>query len=464
MPFIAGLAKESTVFSRAIAPSPWTLPSHVSILTGLEPWEHNVHSRGRLFLERSLPTLPRLLASRGYATLLLSGNALLSRETGFSVPFQTSATAAWWEPLIRHTSFTPTMMNGSSSSTDLIPTGSKMTERLSLELMLRFPIVVDTLNRVTSHLFDPEQSRPGVSPWIGNAFKSWLRSRPASTPTFAMINLIDGHDPYLTDPAEQGSLRARLRDLSVPQQKAAYLFSRTKATPERARILRKLYRNTLRGLDVRVQNIVQTLREANRWNNTLFVLTSDHGQALLEKGHLFHGLRVDEQLIRIPLVVHFPGGEYSGCGGTGWASLVDLAPTALSSPAAPSSPRFAGIDLRNLVDKPRPRPAVAISDGIVGGRAANRWIPKSAAARLHKILVAVYSGDMKVVLDQFDGSLSAFDVQADPEESTNLWPTKGSTLGAEETRARDVMQRIVCTVRTECSPEVLRRLGAWGYV
>ncbi|MFY9717302.1 MAG: sulfatase-like hydrolase/transferase [Thermoplasmata archaeon] len=463
MPSVDSLIHHGVVFPRAIAPSPWTLPSHASILTGLPPWEHNLHLRGRLFLDPTLHTLPKALESRGYRTSLLSGNALLSHETGFSSQFQDSVTSEWWEPFLRHTSFVPTSDTGLPRSTPATPSSSVLLQRLSVELLLRYPAIIDSLNRVSARTVDPGTLRSSVSPWIEPAFNNWLVSQPREIPLFSMINLIDAHDPYLTDNTVRMGLRAWWRQVSVPQQGAAYRFNGLKASPERMRVLRDLYRKSIQSLDSRVGNIVESLRRAGRWDNTLFIVTSDHGQALLEKGHLFHGMRVDEQLTRIPMVVRFPGDEFESSVGQGWTSLTDIA-ALVGNLAGLKFQGKTSVDMRTLIDGPRTSPVVAISDGIMGGRAAAAWIPHESLPGLYNVLAAVYSLDWKVIVDQHSTDTSAFNLDSDPAETANVWATEGMHLESEATLGRDVIERVIGSHHIAASPEVRRRLEGWGYV
>lgn len=464
MPAVEALTDDGVRFPKAIAPSPWTLPSHASILTGLEPWQHNLHLRGRVFLNPALRTLPSVLGSTGYRTLLLSGNSLLSPETGFSTQFQASATAAWWEPFLRHTGFFPEVANGDSNRRTHPPSSFGKMRRLSVELLLRYPAIVDGVNRVSAHTLDPETHRVGVSPWIEPTLERWIEKQPADQPIFSMINLIDAHDPYLTDPAQNGGVRAWWRKVSVPQQYAAYKFSGLEATPKRVEVLRALYRDSIRSLDRRVGHIIRVLQEANRWNNTLFVLTSDHGQALLEKGHLFHGQRVDEQITRIPLTVRFPESQFAGAIADGWSSLVDIAPLIyrLTGVAPPSA--MSGVDLGSLIGKPRPSPAVAISDGIVGGDQAAAWVPAAMLPKLHHVMAAVYSGDWKVVVEQHEPVAKAYNLALDPAETVDRWAAEGPRLQSEAEMGRWVVNRIVDSPTSQMNPEVLRRLEGWGYI
>src|SRR5262245_52737562 len=67
-PVLDALARRGVVFERAFASAPLTLPSHATILSGVDPYVHGVHDNGRFVVPAQLPTIPAILAQRGYDT------------------------------------------------------------------------------------------------------------------------------------------------------------------------------------------------------------------------------------------------------------------------------------------------------------------------------------------------------------------------------------------------------------
>ena len=86
-PFLERFAAESTVFDNAVAESPWTLPSHATLFTGLYPGQHNAHAE-HFWLDDRYRTLAEILADNGYRTVLFSNNDYVSRETNLVQGFQ----------------------------------------------------------------------------------------------------------------------------------------------------------------------------------------------------------------------------------------------------------------------------------------------------------------------------------------------------------------------------------------
>ena len=88
-PTIDELAREGTLFSRCYTPVPVTLPSHISIMTGLYPLSHGVRNNGTFVAGPELLTLAEILKGRGYQTAAFVGSFVLDRRFGLDQGFDT---------------------------------------------------------------------------------------------------------------------------------------------------------------------------------------------------------------------------------------------------------------------------------------------------------------------------------------------------------------------------------------
>ncbi len=86
-PHLDRLAADGLRYARAIAPSPLTLPSHATLMTGLDPLEHGVRGNGTGVLSGELPTLAGLLRAEGLATAAVVGSRVLDRRFGLGRGF-----------------------------------------------------------------------------------------------------------------------------------------------------------------------------------------------------------------------------------------------------------------------------------------------------------------------------------------------------------------------------------------
>lgn len=87
-PHLASLAREGVLFEHAYAVTPVTLPSHATLLTGLEPPRHGVRNNGIHHLEESVVTLPERLAEAGWRTAAFVSAAVLERRYGLAQGFE----------------------------------------------------------------------------------------------------------------------------------------------------------------------------------------------------------------------------------------------------------------------------------------------------------------------------------------------------------------------------------------
>ena len=473
LPSLNRLRSESIIFPNAVTVSPWSLPAHESLFTGLYPWEHGVHSKGRLRAVSDKEPVATTLKSRGYSTLSLSGNAFVSPETNLTNGFDYARTAKWWEPYIR--SFDPSGAvqvrpsadphSGAESSANSL---WRRFQTWTPDLLLRFPFIVDGFNRIARRVKETSSRPYSTSPWIESSLDSWLGQQPGSRPVFAFINLMEAHDPYLSDPELVRGYQAWWRTMSVSQQRADFFLGRWGTGEEQFVILHDLYKRSIQWLDRRIGRIVEILRSHDRWDDTWFVLTSDHGNAFGEGGTMFHGYSVDESVTRIPLWLRLPWADKSGIKGVGWASLIDVYSTLLEAAGTPPPHRTRGRSLTKLITSQRPDEVVAVSEGLADREGAASWYPRPVLDRLDRVQVAVYKNDVKLVFSTPPPETSIYAL------GDTLHPT---LVGREDSVYSNDMEEVARFValrmnsyaerkrisETE-SMEVIRGLRSWGYL
>ena len=471
LPFVERLRPESIVFERAASVAPWTIPAHASLFTGRYPWEHRAHAKGQLELGESTPRLPALLRPYGYRSLSLSANPLLSPTFGLTAGFDAAAWSEWWEPYLR---MTPSSARAKPLG-EGHPQGPSFFQRLhdsplvgflhrSADVVYRHPFLVDAGNRFLQRiLFPRESSHAPVARWIEPTLRSWLGGIPAADPVFVFVNLLDAHEPYFADPSVVATLREYFAYVRTPQDRPSVISGRWAPTGAELDLIRRLYRASMRVLDRRLAAIADVFREAGRWDDTLMVLTSDHGQAFGEHGTMFHMHRADEPLVRIPLWVRPPGGRGGGRTASGWASLVDVAPTFLAEAGAPATGGFSGVPLPTLLDAPRPGPLPVMADGLALDQERRQLSPERQRW-VDRVWAAAYEGDLKVVYNISDGIFQAFDIRSDPAESHDLWSPDDPRLTGMAAEARRVAAALRGAEAGERTGEVEERLRSWGYI
>lgn len=260
-PGLESLASEATVYTQARAPSNWSLPSHVSLFTGLEAHEHRVTIHDRLLPGK---TVFDRLDRRGYDTGLFTENGFVaSHEVGLKNAFETVET---------------------------VPD--------------RCPSAYDT----TSINPNPDGF------YYADAFDSWAIER--QNPWAACVNLMDAHRPFEPRAAfdHWSDERARTIQRNLPTRWEWTFYGGTRPNWQLAG-LERLYDGGIRQADAIVERLLDRLRNRGVLDETLVVICGDHGDGFGRPGLLpneppavSHIVPMHETLLHVPLLVRPPGG------------------------------------------------------------------------------------------------------------------------------------------------------------
>lgn len=457
-------------FPRTVSSSSWTLPAHVSILSGLSPEQHGVHRLAGPRVPADLPWLPVQLKEVGYRSFLVSANHNLSPDAGFDRGFDDIAWGRWGENAFRLSpSDTPPYSSRHPPARDLwkdsilLGEGQRFGRAAgrAVATLPRFPWLLDIAARVARKVLLPDDTNFEVTPWIEPTFERFVSSAGPTAPVFGFVNLMDCHEPYLPSLLGPGSVRAWLRAGRIRQDRTNWTYSAWPYTRQELVVLRSLYNRQALRVASRIGRLLGTLERLGRLEHSLVVVTSDHGQALGEKQRLFHSGGLSEAEVRVPLWVRFPEGRRCEARGNEWRSLVDIYPTIASELNLPLEARQFGLPLGSPISSHRREPAVVVADGIytpehyssVGSEC--RW---SAS-------VAAYEQELKVVVDSTQPRPLVYNVVADPQERRDLSEVADPRAGRLAERAWRVLRAIKGVAPpSEPGPEVERRLGSWGYL
>jgi arylsulfatase A-like enzyme len=478
LPFAGELAKESVRFTRAVSPASWTVPSHASLFTGLYPWEHGAHSEADWNLRRDTPTLAGMLRPLGYSSVSLSANFLVSPRFGLVNDFDSAYWGGWWEPYLRSPSGTKkagvapsarktiasVLAHGSTNKSWL---GPPPILQLYSPFILKRTYLLDMAHRLLLKMNNGR--KVGVtSPWIEPTLDRWMPKQPSDKPVFCMINLLDAHEPYFSSDEVIHGIREWLKYARLSQERQGWIKGEWKATPEKLAVLHKLYRQSLGDIDSRLNRIVDAFKKAGRWENTLAIVTSDHGQAFGEHGKLFHIFGVAEPGVRVPLWVRYPDGHGAGTQESSWVSLVDVLPTVMKAMGDQSLPKCSGHPLQTLEGKLRPDPVITISDSYGYVESFAQTKQKRVTRAPKPLQIAAYHDEWKVVAD-WKSSLAprAYKIDMDPGETNDLWDGKSENLLELAKITSGIVTKMLkakAPGTSAPSQEITDRLRAWGYV
>jgi arylsulfatase A-like enzyme len=294
-PNLDAFAAEGIVFEDAVATSPWTLPSHLSMLTGLYPARHGVRTVDRT-LSDAIPTLATLLARRGFETAAVVNGALLRSRYGVSQGFAD------------------------------------------------FEVV------------ESDQSPTGAASRVTDRAIRWLDDHREG-PVFLFLHYYDVHSDYFSLPRYRRIFAPPESSFKgITMQLVEVNLGRLPIKKSDAASLALLYDAGIRQLDDELARLFAHLRRDGWLDDTAVVVTSDHGEEFLEHGGVLHGRTHYQELLHIPMILRgptIPAGERIRTP----VSLVDLVPTLLGLLRLAPPPSLDGIDLRPLWEAPQEPPA-----------------------------------------------------------------------------------------------------------
>lgn len=395
-PRLDAFAREGTLFEAAYANSSWTLPSFASMLTGRLPQEHRAGVMRRPYLDRELPTMAEEFRRNGYATGGFVANGWwCGRQTRIDRGF------------IRYEDFYGNVGDAVVRTQLGRYYGTTVRGWLGEE---------DVLGR----------KRVGD---INREFLSWLEGI-GERRFFAMLNYVDVHAPYVPPPPFRGrfsNASGRGSDKSEINIGAIH-DAMPEFTAEQFDAMRDAYDESLLSVDAGFGDLIDDLRRRGILDETIVIITSDHGESFGEQGMVWHGHSLHLEQVRVPLIVRFPSAVAAG---VREATPVDLSRLAASVAAMAGLP---GAPFGDALFPGAPGPLLA-EDAVADAAVARRsqvpgpW-PTSRAS-----LTAVISERWLLVLE--DGQpAELFDLAADPKGLQNRVHLPEHAGVIEDLRAR----------------------------
>jgi arylsulfatase A-like enzyme len=307
-PNLARWAKQGVRFEWALAPAPWTFPSHCSFLTG--QWPSTLNAHWLPTLEPSDPTLAELLASRGFFTAGFAANTnWCSYESGMNRGF------VHYEdyPLTPRTILGSTLP-GRWILTTLVNPGDYYNAK-----------------------WVRSQSRDAQA--VNRAFLDWLSGgRPSARPFFAFLNYLDAHEPFLPPRDEVGHFGLSPRSPAENTMLLEYWDrDKLKLSARDVELARDSYDNCIAALDRRVGALLDELERRGVLRDTHVIITSDHGEQFGEHGVFNHGFSVYAHEVHVPLLIISPSAP-AGRVISEPVSLRDIPATAVALAGVAGSP------------------------------------------------------------------------------------------------------------------------------
>ena len=395
-PRIDAFAREAAVYTHAWSTASWTLPAHASLLTGLYVTAHGAHIRPDLdqdslgknpaHLVQGVTTLAELLAKQGYRTAAFAG-------------------AGWLDP--------------------------------SFGLLQGYEVQ------------DARNLRDIRAEELIRRALAWIDTVPEGTPIHLLLNLFDPHGPY-NPPKGYDRFTSGPQPPPIPPDQRKDLSKLAEVYAKNLAWARARYDGEILYTDDQIGRFLDALRARGRYQNTLIVITADHGEAFGEKGAIGHGAWLYEADLHIPLLVRRPGGHRRAPRVESLVSIVDVA----------------GI----VAEETGIRLPAGVNTLPVGQRSLllAEEMPSALFRKrkgLDRDLVAAIRWPWKVIVN-LPGKAELYRLDTDPQEKTNL------ADGQRETALVRSLREELAALKPPASegpappmrPELRERLRELGYL
>ena len=400
-PRLSGLFEEGAKIDMAYSPSATTGPSHTTMLTGAYPIAHRVIKNG-LTLGDDVLTLPELLNANGYQTAAVISAFVLDGKFGLSQGF------------------------------DLYHDDLPISESTHIQALWE--------NQLVSEGFDRR------SDYTSSHAIKWLReARDPDRPFFMFVHYFAPHYPYVPPP--------EFAERFVPEG------TLEKSYPAEV----GLYDAEIAFTDAEIGRLIDVLDGLGLKDDTIVVVTADHGEGLMQHDWMFHGVHIYEEAVRVPLIFRFPKQIPSRQEISGPVELTDLAPTLLDLIGMDVSEgayhgRSLAAALRGQSDLDEQRPVFLHRRPFQGDFRGSYWAEGE--------VFGVREGQWKYLEGKEEKLRQLFDLDQDPKEKENLieeFPDIAKKL-ARKIEQWKLAHQSAEGVINQMTDEDIEKLRALGYI
>lgn len=299
-PFLDELSTAVTTFRRAYAAECWTLPAHCSMFTGLLPSQHHAHFQ-TMGYDKPAPTIAEILRDAGLHTELVTRNFIFDG----TVPGITRGFAFNTRLLSELGRFHPFAL--------MLALSKPRNRRLIRSTGFFHPLHREGRDFLTTYA---RAMLPADTLSLNYLLDRATALRQHGQPFFVFCNLYDVHWPY--PPTRESVLRSwssprgALENLESPFVLPSigshgYLRAGFHLSERRQRILRARYHRAIELMDEKLAHFFVAARTHGLLDDTLLIITSDHGEAFGEHGLYLHDASAYNVHLHVPLWIHHPG-------------------------------------------------------------------------------------------------------------------------------------------------------------
>jgi arylsulfatase A-like enzyme len=378
-PHMDRLGADGAIFTNAFSSTSWTLPAHISLLTSLDNRHHGVDKRNP-YLDRSIATLADVLRKEEYFTCAITGGALVGQRFGFSQGFD------FYREFMR------------------------------------------------------SRRKPNSAKILYNHVNRWLDENKDRR-FFLFLHTYQTHAPYSCPhpynsfffkdkkmPWTQGDIE---KILFRPRPRGKFPFN-TLSPLERENIV-DLYDGEIRFTDeVLIKPLIKKLKKLHLYENTMIILTSDHGEEFFDHRAWLHGHSLYNELLHIPLIIKFPQSKYKNMRLHNNVSIVDIMPTILDEMEIDfSGYNFDGVSLVDYLQNGEQEDQLILAD-----------VDSFKNPDILPAKIALFQNGYKLIMNNDFGrppeyylpipppiaKFELYDMQRDPTELHNLFDQKSAII------------------------------------
>ncbi len=395
-PNLDAFVEDGVIFRAAYSQSPWTLPSFASLFTSTYPGAHgavgtfdtNFHA-----IRKRFKTAAQAFRAKGYRTGAIVNNIFLGREFGFKKGFETF-------------DFYPAEIHKIRKAAEVTDLAIRWLDRHAGEEEPYFLFL---------HYYDPHFAYlppPDLVQKFGGTYTQSIKK--------------------IDDPVDVREGKVKLDALDKEN-------------------LRRLYDGEVAYTDREVGRLFDHLKTRGDLESSIVAVTSDHGEEFWDHGGFEHGHTQFEELLHVPLLLRFPGGQYQGMQVRHPVRLMDLMPTLNAHLGIESPSTFHGVSfLGTLTGEGKGFDGPFYFEGCLYGSEKK----------------ALRFGNLKLVYDTVEKKAALYDLESDRLEENNLADAMPKAVEHLMAALRKIQNGFTgpATPVPDLSDETWQKLKALGYV
>ena len=290
-PNLDALASDGVLFEECISQASWTRPSGVSIFTGRIPSGHATQTKAARVPDEAI-LFSEVLQENGVTTGALANNINLTSTFNLDQGFDTFMYEAPNYPFA-----------GTESVFGLTfyKVVAKVKERLSPEY------------RVVHDYYQPADV-------VFNDVKAFIEANDQSR-WMMYAHIMEPHDPYFEHPSLKDPSKEEYNGVGYGRAE------HENPDPSEAEYLKDVYQQEIEFLDLEIGRMIEWLKETKRYDNTVIIIISDHGEEFNEHGGFWHGTTLYDEVLHVPLIVKTAKNAPKGVRIPWQVRSIDVAPT-----------------------------------------------------------------------------------------------------------------------------------------